>query len=109
MLWEKSAGAYMWSKYSLKHGPGAQTGGFPCETPLDIGSLNDAPVVWYISKGPASNRCHVTAIHIMDRRTPNLDPKVFSSTLGNIIFPTVRNAKCDQNAKFYANDNFILN
>ena len=83
--------------------------GFPCETPLDMGSLNDAPVVWYISKGPAINRCHVTAIDIMDRRTPNLDPKVFSSTLGNIIFPTLRNAKCDQNAKFYANDNFILN
>ena len=40
-------------------------------------ALNDAFLVRYISKGPTRNRCHVTAIDIIDRRTPNLDPDVF--------------------------------
>ena len=40
-------------------------------------SLNDAFLVRSISEGPMCNRCHVTAIDIIDRRTPNLNPEVF--------------------------------
>ena len=39
-------------------------------------SLNDAFLVRYISEGPTRNQCHVTAIDMIGRRTPNLDPEV---------------------------------
>ena len=40
-------------------------------------SLNDAFLVRYISGGPTRNWCHVTAIDIIGRRTPNRDAEVF--------------------------------
>ena len=40
-------------------------------------SLKHAFLVRYISEGPTRKRCHVTAIDIIGRRTPNLDPEVF--------------------------------
>ena len=40
-------------------------------------SLNDAFLVRNISKDPTRNRCHVTAINIIGKRTPNLEPEVF--------------------------------
>ena len=56
---------------------GAQDCGFPWCIPMNKVSLNDAFLVRYISKGPTSNQYHVTAIDIIGKRNPNLDPEVF--------------------------------
>ena len=68
-----------------KHGPGAQGGGSPWCIPMNKVSLNDAFLVRYISEGPTRNQCHVTAIEIIGRRTPNLDPQVLCCKIGSNI------------------------
>ena len=47
----------------------------------NIVSFNDAFLVRYIFEGPTRNRCQVTAIDIIGRLTPNLDPEVFCCNL----------------------------
>ena len=54
----------------------AQGGGSPWGKPMNKVSLNDAFLVRWISEGPTRNQCHVTAIDIIGRRTPNSDPEV---------------------------------
>ena len=65
-------------------------------------SLADAYLVRYICKGPTRNRCHVIAIDIIGKRTPNLDPEVFcckscSKVVSYLnkheIWPTIRSYK----------------
>ena len=73
----KPSGAYIKWKYSLKHDPGARGGGSPWCIPMNKLSLNDAFLVRNISEGPKRNQCYVTAIDIIGRRGPNLDPDVF--------------------------------
>ena len=73
---ENSLGAYIEWKYSPKHDHGAQGGGSPWCIPMNKVSLNDAFLVRWISEGPTRDRCHVTAIDIIGRRTPNSDPEV---------------------------------
>ena len=51
--------------------------GRPWCIPMNQVSLNDACLVRYISEGPTRNRCHVTVIDLIGRRTPDLDPEVF--------------------------------
>ena len=71
------SGTYIYWKYSPKHNPGVRGGGSPWCIPMNKVSLNDAFLVRYISEGPTRNQCHVTAIDIIGKRTPNLDPEVF--------------------------------
>ena len=66
-----------WRKHSPKHDHGTQDGGFPWCIPMSKVSLNDAFLVGYISKGLTRNRCHVTAIDMIGKRTSNLDREVF--------------------------------
>ena len=73
----KKSGCLPLRKYSSKHDPGAQDGGFPWCIPMNKVSLNDAFLVRYISKGPTRNRCQVTAVDIFGKRAPNLDAEVF--------------------------------
>ena len=55
--------------------------------PMTKVSLNDALLVRYISDVLARSRCHVTAIDIIGRRAPNLDPEVLCCKIwSNIIF-----------------------
>ena len=49
-------------------------------------SFNDAWLVRYISKGPARNWCHVTAIDMIGCRNPNLDPEIFCCKVWSKIF-----------------------
>ena len=72
-IWKQS-----WCLHLAKvHDRGAQDGGFPWCILINKVSLNDAFLVRYISKGPTRNRCHVTAIGIISKRTPNLNAEVF--------------------------------
>ena len=71
------SGAYISWKYSPKHDPGARDGGSPWCIPMKKVSLNDAFLVRYTSEGSTRNLCHVTAIDIIGRWTPNLNPEVF--------------------------------
>ena len=52
---------------------------------------------------PARNQSHVTAIGMIGRTTPNLDPGVFYSKVWN------KNKKCAQNTTCDDNDDFVPN
>ena len=87
--------------YSRKHHPGAQSEGFPCWTAMTRVSLNDAILVRSISEGPKRNHCHGTAIDMIGRKTPNLDPGVFYSLVLNEIFSYLtKHEICTKHAVF---------
>ena len=87
VIQENNLFVYIWWKYSAKHDPGAQGGASPWCIPMNKVSLNDAFLVRYISEGPMRNQCHVTAINIIGRRTPNLDLDVFCCKIwSKIVF-----------------------